>query len=161
MRYVVLLLILLSCKQNKGPEDSLRDYIKYTVSGSVTKQGFLDRSAGTLYTQLEMMNNEDFESYASEMSHVDKNKIRVNSSNCEQDRCSITYTVFYKAKSSEVEIYDIEVRKNAEMLRIDDEWKLSSITNLKSHYDGVDITDQDFKNQNNGLSPEEVDELRR
>jgi 5'-deoxynucleotidase YfbR-like HD superfamily hydrolase len=154
-------LLFLSCRQNKGPEDSLRDYIRYAVSGNVTQQGFLERSAGELLVQLEMMDPDEFNDYAKEMAHVDSNRVRINSSNCQEDRCSITYTVSYKSKADGKDIYTVEVRKNAELLRVDSSWKLASINNIKSHYEGTDITEQDFRNANDGLSPEEVEQLRR
>jgi hypothetical protein len=148
MKFLLVLfllpLLVLSCRQNKGPEDSLRDYIKYAVSGNVSQDGFLERSAGELLAQLEMMDPDEFKEYSQEMSHIDSNRVRVNSSNCQEDRCSITYTVSYKAKSDEKEIFSVEVRKNAELLRSEGVWKLSSINNIKSHYEGVDITDQDM-----------------
>lgn len=165
MKFIFLVsiipVLILSCRQNKGPEDSLRDYINYAVSGNVSQQGFLDRSAGELLTQLEMMDAEEFEEYSKEMAHIDSKRVKINSSNCQEDRCSITYTVSYQANSNDKEIYKVEVRKNAELLRFEGVWKLSSINNIKSHYEGTDITDQEFKDANNGLSPEEVEQIRQ
>jgi hypothetical protein len=158
---VTSLFLILGCKRDLGPEDSLREYVDYAVSGNVTKDGFLSRSTGDLLSMLEMMDPDEFNEYAKEMAHVDRRRLRINSSQCDGDRCALTYTVNYNSQSEGKATYSIEVRKIAELVQEDSRWKLASITNVKSHYDGKEITEEDFKKQNHGLTPDEVNQLRR
>ena len=155
------LLGFFGCKSASGPEESLREYIDYAVSGDATKDGFMERSTSGLLTALEGMDQADFDDYAKEMAHVDKKRMKINNKNCQEDKCFITYTISYDGKSDEKSVYSIEVRKIAELHQIDEEWKLASINNVKSHYDGTsEITDEDFARENNGLTPDEAQSLR-
>lgn len=165
MRFLFLFCFILlgffGCKSASGPEESLREYIDYAVSGDATKDGFVDRSTAGLLAALEGMDQGDFDEYAKEMSHVDKKRMKINNKNCQEDKCFITYTISYDGKSDDKSVYAIEVRKIAELHQNDEEWKLASINNVKSHYDGTqEITDEDFARENNGLTPDEAQSLR-
>lgn len=158
----IISLLLIGCKRELGPEESLREYVDYALSSNPTKDGFMSRSTGELLTMLEMMDPDEFEDYAKEMAHVDRRRLRVNSSQCDNEKCSITYTINYNSLSNDESIYTVEVRKIAQMIQEEDRWRLASIINVKSHYDGTkEITDEDFMESNHGLTPDEVNQIRR
>lgn len=159
---ILFLFLASACTSKRGPEETLREYISYAVSGDVSVEGFKSRSAGQLLERLNEMDEADFENYAQEMAHVDQNRIRIHSNTCDQERCSLTYTVTYDSKAEGEKIYQVEVRKIAELSKIEEVWKLSSINNVKSYYEGSrEITDEDFREQNEGLSPDEIDQLKK
>lgn len=157
---VVNTFVLVSCKQDLGPEDSLRSYIDYSVSSKSSREGFIERSTGTMKARLEIMENAEFDEFAKEMAHVEKKRVKFNHTSCQDNKCFITYTLSYDGQSEGVSVYEVEVRKIAELVKEEETWKLANISNVKSYYEAAsEITDEDFKKQNQGLSPEETEEI--
>jgi hypothetical protein len=163
MKFLILTMTLglaFACKKDLSPEESLRRYIDYSVSDKSTRDGFIERSTGSMKERLEAMEDQEFEEFAKEMSHVQKKRVRFNHTSCQDDKCFITYTLSYDGKSEGVSVYGIEVRKIAELVQADESWLLANISNVKSYYEAAsEITDEDFKKQNQGLGPEEVDQI--
>lgn len=157
---IVNAFVLVSCKKELGPEESLRSYIDYSVSAKSTREGFIERSTGTMKERLELMENAEFSEFAKEMAHVEKKRVKFNHTSCQENKCFITYTLSYDGQSEGVSVYEVEVRKIAELVQEEETWRLANISNVKSYYEAAsEITDEDFKKQNQGLSPEEVDEI--
>lgn len=167
MKYIMKLSLLMaavvsltSCNKDLSPEDSLRSYIDYSVSSNSTREGFIERSTGSMKERLEAMEDEEFNEFAKEMEHVQKKRVRFNHTSCQDNKCFITYTLSYDGQADGVSVYGIEVRKIAELIQEEEEWKLANISNVKSYYEASsEITDEDFSKQNQGLSPEEADQI--
>lgn len=167
MKYITKLSLLMvavfslsSCNKDLSPEDSLRSYIDYSVSSNSTREGFIERSTGSMKERLEAMEDEEFNEFAKEMEHVQKKRVRFNHTSCQDNKCFITYTLSYDGQADGVSVYGIEVRKIAELIQEEEEWKLANISNVKSYYEASsEITDEDFSKQNQGLSPEEADQI--
>lgn len=160
--FSLIVLLAFSCTKDMSPEESLRSYIDYSVSAKSTRDGFIQRSTGQMKERLEAMLDEEFNEFAKEMAHVQKKRVRFNHTSCQESRCFITYTLSYDGQSDGVSVYGVEVRKIAELMQEGEAWKLANISNVKSYYEAAsEITDEDFRKQNQGLSPEEADQIRQ
>lgn len=148
---VVLFVVIFfsySCNKELSPEDSLRSYIDYSLSGDGTREGFIEKSAGVMKERLESMDDKEFDEFAKEMDHVQKKRVRLNHTSCQDNKCFITYTLSYDGQANGESVYGIEVRKIAELIQEEQEWKLANISNVKSYYEASsEITDEDFTKQ--------------
>lgn len=158
----VTLLSLAACQTEQTPESSLRSYITYANTGNATKEGFIERSTGDLRATLETMDEADFETFAKQMKHSVQKDLDINKKNCQDLKCFITYTIEYDAESEEGPVYRVDVRKIAELVKEDEKWKIASVENVKSYYEGSsELTPEDFSEENQGVDPDDLNELSR
>lgn len=159
---LALVLGLSACQTEQTPESGLRSYISYANNGGATKEGFIARSTGDLRAALETMDEEQFKTFEEQMKHSVQKDFDITKKNCQELKCFITYTIEYDAQSDEKAIYQVDVRKIAELVKEDEKWKLASVENVKSYYEGSsELTPDDFAQENQGVDPEDLDELSR
>lgn len=152
--------IFVGCQRDHTPESDLRSYVNYASSGNATKAGFIERSTGDLRATLETMDEEQFETFAEQMKHSVQKDFDINKTNCQELKCFITYTIEYEAESDEKPIYRVDVRKVAEMVKEDEEWKIASVENVKSYYEGSsELSPEDFAEENQGVGPDDLENM--
>lgn len=157
-----IFLSLSACQTEHSPESGLRSYITYANTGNATKEGFIERSTGDLRATLETMDEEQFETFAEQMKHSIQKDFDINKKNCQELKCFITYTIEYDAQSEGESVYRVDVRKIAELVKEDEEWKIASVENVKSYYEGSsELTPDDFAEENQGVDPDDLNELTR
>lgn len=127
-------LAVFSCSKKTGPEATLKDYIDYRFSPGQEKEVILSKTTGPLYEQIETMSDEDLVRFLNNDS-VKKNKVEIEHSSCEQNTCNITYLIKYSKFKDKKEIFQIELKKIAELRKEEDEWKIANINEIKSFYE--------------------------
>lgn len=149
-------LLMSSCQKEVSPEAGLRSYVNYASTGSATKEGFLERSTGDLRASLETMDEEQFKIFSEQMKHSVRKDFDIHKKNCQELRCFITYTLEYEAQSKEQAIYRVDVRKIAELVKEDEQWKIASVENVKSYYEGSsELSPDDMDSENQGVRGKE------
>lgn len=130
---VSAILLISGCKKNSDPEAALREFIDYRFSSKQSFEGILERTTGKLFGRLSEMSTEDQEKFL-KSDQIHKGKLRVNHRNCQPTVCYLTYTLGYKQGTSDKKDFAIEVKKIAEVVKMDnDSWKISDINNVKTY----------------------------
>ncbi|TDJ04641.1 MAG: hypothetical protein E2O68_07860 [Deltaproteobacteria bacterium] len=129
-----LLFFVCSCMAPEGPEQALRNFINYRFSGDQTREKLLDMSAGNLQAQIEVLDEESFAKIY-KVSDIKLKRVKINLKNCNEESCSITYTLSFSTLRKGNEIFRSEVKKIADMVKVDGSWKVSDVTNIKTYID--------------------------
>jgi|GEM_PF-657007 hypothetical protein len=152
-----IILMLSACQEEQTPESGLRSYVNYTHSTNATKDGFIELSTGDLRAALETMDEGQFDTFIEQMKHSIQKDFDINKKNCQELKCFITYTIEYDAQSKGKSVYSVDVRKIAELVKEDEKWKIASVENVKSYYEGSsELTPDDFSQDNQGVMPDDM-----
>lgn len=132
------LFMIYSCSEKPdSPEGLLKLYINDLATKDVDLDYHLQRTTGELRASIESSGLEEFKK-SEELANVKKVDVSILHKNCSSDRCVLTYTVAYELRTdNKVSSYN-ESRKIAKLLKVDDEWKLAEITNIKTFIDSKD-----------------------
>lgn len=123
---------LVSCSPGPStPEGLLRMYVNDITTKSVGKDYYLKYTAGELKSSVEEMDEEEIKK-SSYMENVKRAKVEVLNKNCQEAKCVLTYTVSYDTVEGDKATFSSETKKLAEFVKQEDEWKISSVTNLKT-----------------------------
>ncbi len=134
---LVLLLIITACKSEYGPQESIKNYINYRFSSNQTKTETLSLLTGQLYSEIEKMDDKEFEQF-SNVSEIKKKKFKILTNNCGQIKCFITYIVKYEKFDKKNKSFLVDTKKVAELLYVDNEWKISDVSNIKTFYNSLE-----------------------
>ncbi|MBT7766141.1 MAG: hypothetical protein HN730_03235 [Bdellovibrionales bacterium] len=142
-RYLITLIIFIfisACNLDNSPESALRTFVSNRFAGNQSREELLDLTTGKLHQQIKGMDDTTFATFT-QTSNLDSKKLKISLNTCQEERCFITYTLNYlqdhkrgknrKNKSG----YDIEVKKIAELHFIDGDWKIASVSNIKTSID--------------------------
>lgn len=122
------------------PEELLKDYVETVTSGNATRDFYAEKTAGDLLKDIEAMSEEDFQEY-NNFSRIKYAKVKVLSKSCSDDNCTLTYVVKYNVFVENKPSYETEVKKIAELVRIDNNWKISAVKNRKTFIDAKSAID--------------------
>ena len=134
--FFISLIVLFSsgCKREVDPEVFLINAIEQLIETKQSKEYLLSISTGELLEHIKNSPTEEIEKYL-DLSNYKKRKVKINHKECINDKCSINYSLAFDIKSPQGMVNtEAEVRKLAELVRIDGGWKLSDITNIKTFY---------------------------
>lgn len=129
---VALSLVLFSCNGPDTPEAALKDFINLRFKGGFDKESVLEKTTGELNGRISAMEESEFEEFA-KVNLSDSYKLKVLLSKCEQAQCFLTYTLDYGMNESSDSNARLEVRKIAELHKIEDTWKVADVSELKTH----------------------------
>ncbi|MDH5581764.1 MAG: hypothetical protein OEY33_07640 [Bdellovibrionales bacterium] len=129
---VLVLLAIISCSFDSGPEKALKNFINYSISDDQERSYYMENTTGNMLSFYNKLNDEEFEEV--KKTGIERIKrIEINLSKCSETNCSITYTLKYtKDKGSENEA-DSEVRKIAELEKQEGIWKIADVLNIKTY----------------------------
>lgn len=116
------------------PEGLLRMYVNDVTTKQVDKDYYLKYTAGELRESVEELDEEEL-SARSYLENVKKAQVEVLNKNCQEAKCVLTYVVSYDTYEKGKATFSAETKKLAEFLKVDDEWKISNVTNLKSFFE--------------------------
>ncbi len=123
-------LSLFACNDQKDPQSVLLKYIDYRFAANQTKDELLKMTTGNLYQSITMMTDEDFEQFKKVDSRR-KKAVNIRLANCSAERCSITYVISYQELQNEQTV--VEAKKIATLEKVDGNWKLSDVDNVKTY----------------------------
>ena len=134
IKQILLLFLVYSCMAPEGPEQALKNYINYRFSPDQKKEKLLDMSTGNVRAQIEVMDEDGFKKYYKTSDKVLK-RVKINLKNCSEEKCSITYTLSFATLKGKIETFRSEVKKIATLVKEDEKWKVSDVTNVKTYID--------------------------
>ncbi len=135
----ILLLCLItfvstSCTKKLGPDGSVREIVKLSISGKMAKDKILSATTSPLKDELAALSEEDMSKYL-KVEGASKDSFQINLSNCEETVCYLTYTLKYDTSKDGVKTFEVELKKMAEMKKVDEKWLLADITDIKTYYE--------------------------
>lgn len=129
-------LIISGCNSQKSPEQVLRNYINLRLSTDASKERLSSFLTGEMYDGLESLNDVDFQKFRSSI-NIKKKKFKINLKRCDEKKCFLTYTLKYASPRKGEEDYLMSVKKIAEMIKVNEFWKISKVSDLKSHLESL------------------------
>ena len=88
---------------------------------------------------IEKLTEEEFEDYRN-FSRVKDAKVDIQKKLCSSDaKCALTYVIKYDYKASEKDGSDFksEVKKVANLVKVDEAWKIEDVSNIKTYHESV------------------------
>lgn len=132
---VYLLLVLglaFGCTKKSTPEKTLKDYIDYRFSSGQDKDDLLDMTTGALQEKISDMGEEELKKFL-EIDKLKKKRLKILLKNCQETECSLTYMLSYSQGDSKPKDFGIEVKKIAQLMKIENSWKISDVSNVKTY----------------------------
>ncbi|MDA8791595.1 hypothetical protein N9N67_00035 [Bacteriovoracaceae bacterium] len=139
-----IFLTLIACVEEKEtPEKTLSIYLKERTSSQVDLEFYQSYTAGKMLASVEALNEEEFNEYSRPID-VKKKKFKIMKKNCieEDNSCFLTYIISYDTPTEKPET-SAQVKKIAEMKKIENSWKIVEVVNVKTFYENkesIDIT---------------------
>ena len=128
---IVLVMIAASCNKQSGPEGVLSEYINKFLSKRMSKREVLEYLGKDLKKSITEMNDVEYNAYLDKNS-FEKRSFRILHQSCTDTKCNITYVVKYRQKTLASGEYNVDVKKIAELQKIDELWKITDIENSKT-----------------------------
>lgn len=126
------ILLAISCTKKLGPEETLREFIDYRFTSNQSAEKIMSFLDGDILEETQEMKDEELKQFL-ETEKFKKNSFRVVHSNCNADKCFLTYVLKY-VETKEEEKSETEVKKIAELRKVDENtWKIFDITNVKTY----------------------------
>lgn len=135
---ITLLILLVGCTGAKSPRALLENVLSKRQSNSLTQDYMLSITHGPLRDEVASMSEEDYDKYASDLG-VTQGHYKILSENCESEtKCTVTYILNYKSTENEEKIFSSEVKKVASLEKVDGNWKLLDMSNIKTYHEGLE-----------------------
>jgi len=143
MKTIAVLLILAGCFSSAdSPEAAITDFVNARLDKMVSRSEVLERTTGKMKVSLEGMSDEEFELFAN-LKDYKKQSLKIISKSCQEKKCYVTYSVGYKQVKPSRNGWSSEIKKIAELMRIEGKWLISDVTNLKTYHESsesIDVT---------------------
>lgn len=130
----LMFLFLVACTKKHTPRAALVDFVNYRFSNSQSKDVLLSKVTGPLKEKIESIEGSELKGFL-DTSGLEKKSLKILSENCEQDSCFITYIVSYLTMKDKEQTFLTEVKKIAEIRKLETGWKLYDVTNIKTFHD--------------------------
>jgi len=137
---IYICFLIVGCDKNDQPEDVLSTYVGQFLSKSLTKDDALSYLGGELKASIEQMDDSEYSSYL-EKNSFKKRSFRILLKNCDEVKCQITYIVKYRQKTLATDEYNIDVKKIAQLEKLEEEWKITDIESIKTFIDAKKAID--------------------
>lgn len=135
---ITLLTLITSCTGAKSPKALLENVLSKRQNDSLTQEYMLDVTHGPLRDEIATMSKEDYNSYSSDLG-ITQGRYKILSENCESDtKCTVTYILTYKSTENDNKVFASEVKKVATLEKIDGDWKLLDMSNIKTYHEGLE-----------------------
>ena len=134
----LLLLLLLSCSKKIEPEDVLRKVINLSLGPEDSRQELISLTTGSMKAEIETLDAENVKKLFVENGKISLKSFKVSHKKCADIQCFITYVVTYNQEdrnNKEIKAGTVESKKIAELVWIEESWKLKSVSNEKSYID--------------------------
>lgn len=136
-KYLIILVLLVSCNSHNSPEGVLSAFVEKRLNDEIKVEDLSEYLTGDLLEQYTQALGED-PNKLNESNDFKKSKLSIVYKNCTGDECSITYSLSYDADAtdgkSKKEVA-VSVKKIALVIKVDDKWLISDISDVKSYYE--------------------------
>lgn len=141
MKYAILVLVMVlafACdKKAQGPAETLTNFIEYRFSNTQTKDGLLKFMTSKASEEISNLKEEDLADLL-KVEKYRKRNFKIISEKCDENKCFMTYVLEYDVLApNSTRDYVSEVKKIAELQKIDGEWKVANIDNIKTFIDAT------------------------
>lgn len=138
MKSLIILVLLAGCfSQADSPEAAISEFVNSRLDKVVARGDVVDRTTGKMRLSLESMSDEEFESFAN-LKDFKKESFKIISKSCQDKKCYVTYSVGYRQMKASKTGWMSEVKKIAEVLRVEGKWLISDVTNLKTYHESTE-----------------------
>lgn len=138
MKLVLILTLsfaIFSCtKGPDSPEGLIKMFVKEAATKKLDREYYEKYTTGELLESIENTTDEQLEK-DSRLNGVSSVSVKIMSKNCQNNNCVVTYIVEYKTESKSESTFSSEVKKVAEVEKIGEEWKISSVRNIKTFHE--------------------------
>ena len=135
MKALFALVLLAGCFSTvDSPEAAIIDFVNARLDKVVSRSDVLERTTGKMKLSLESMTDEEFETYAN-LKDFKKESLKIISKSCQDKKCYVTYSVGYKQVKAPKTGWVSEIKKIAEVLRVEGKWLISDVTNIKTYHE--------------------------
>ena len=129
MKKLITLLIIIGCNSASTPEDSLRRFVYERFKVNSDQELLKNLTVNNMNNSL--LKEEDYLKEKNLFKGIKLKKFKILLKNCESSvSCFITYIVKYQNENRAKSM--IEVKKIANILKIDSTWKISNVSELKT-----------------------------
>ena len=129
------MLLLTACNRESTPENALEDFINYRFESGQSKEDILEMTTGPLNEKLSSMSEEDLAKFV-DVKDLSKRRLKVLIKNCEGDTCYLTYVLRYVQGSETPKDFSVEVKKIAQVDKVEEKWLLADVSNVKTYIEG-------------------------
>ena len=138
MKSLIILVLLAGCfSQADSPEAAISEFVNSRLEKVAARGDVVDRTTGKMRLSLESMSDEEFESFAN-LKDFKKESFKIISKSCQDKKCYVTYSVGYRQMKASKTGWMSEVKKIAEVLRVEGKWLISDVTNLKTYHESTE-----------------------
>jgi ABC-type Zn uptake system ZnuABC Zn-binding protein ZnuA len=130
--FLFLIFFTVSCSKEATPESALKDFVLHRMSSSQSKESILEMTTGKFQKSLQQMNDEQLKAFF-KVGNIRRRSFKVLAKKCEAQTCELTYVLKYDQLDGGAQQYMLEVKKIAELININGDWKLSDIVDLKTY----------------------------
>ena len=138
------LILLVACSYSpKSPEGLIKMYVKDTSTKSVDRDYYEKYTTGDILEATSSLSDEEFETN-SKMGNVKNAQTKIVMKKCDsEEKCVVTYIVEYTYQATEggKSTYKNEVKKIAEVEKVEGAWKIANVTNLKTYIEANEPID--------------------
>jgi len=120
-----------------SPEGLLKMYVNDVSNKKLDRDYYNKYTTGKLQSVIESMSDEDLEKY-SDKSSIKNPKVKILKKSCEDSKCILTYIVSYETYTNDAKSFISEVKKLAEVLKDDGNWKIADVTNMKTYHESLE-----------------------
>ncbi|WP_419173354.1 hypothetical protein [Halobacteriovorax sp.] len=136
-KVLIFCLLLIGCQSNNSPEGVLKSFIEKRLNDKISVDDLEDYLTGDLLEEYTQALGED-PNKLNESNEFSDSRFKIVYKNCSGDECSITYTLSYEADATTEESkrdVSISVKKIALIVKRDEKWFISNISDVKSFYE--------------------------
>jgi hypothetical protein len=134
---VTTMLSIFGCdKGAKTPEGLVKMYVNDVTSKSLDRSYFDKYTSGKMLETINKLSEKEFNKFI-DLKKIKNAKVNIISKNCEETKCSVTYIIKYDVFDKSSKSFQSEVKKIASVIKIDDIWKISDVTNIKTYHEAT------------------------
>mgnify|MGYP000067357723 CR=1 FL=1 len=130
--FLFVSLFITGCNSQKSPEQVLTKYINLRLSTEQSRDGLSSYLTGEMLDGVMSLSTDEYKAFISS-TNIKKKKLKINHKRCSSDKCFLTYTLKYSSPKEGDEDYLMSVKKIAEIVKDEEMWKISKVSDLKSH----------------------------
>jgi hypothetical protein len=132
---ILISVIFFGCSKGaKTPEGLIQLFVQDISSKKLDLSYFEKYTTGEMWQEIQEAGVEEYEK-KSRMLNISSVKVSILNKNCQKTSCALTYSVSFKTKDKVEGEFASEVRKIAQVEQVDEYWKISKITNLKTFHE--------------------------
>ena len=127
-------------KPNKNllsPETALKDFVDTRVGKVIDKEFILERVTGKLLDSFKAMNETELKTFW-DMKNIQTESFKILQKKCQDQSCTLTYSVGYSTKNQDKIAFTSNVQKEALMVQVDEKWLISDVKNVSTYHESLE-----------------------